>query len=110
MSENSEPKKSLDGKPLIVPDPNRKTCIDEHGRKYWFTTGYYGRTIKMYGEPWKFRTTFGDVVAMVLIIGLMSFGIYSTLLGKLRRAMVIQNDGLARPNCSFRPNPLRGSA
>jgi hypothetical protein len=76
------PNKSPDDKPLIVPDPGRKTYIDEHGRKYWYTTGYYGRPIKMYGEPWKFRTTIGDVVVQVLLFGLIAFAIYTVIFGK----------------------------
>ena len=82
MSKNSGSKESLDNKPLIVPDPDKKTYIDERGRKYWFTTGYYGRTIKMYGEPWKFRTTLGDVVAQILILGFVALAIYSAFSGK----------------------------
>ncbi|MFT3898091.1 MAG: hypothetical protein QM719_10435 [Thermomonas sp.] len=82
MNKNSGAKESLKDKPLTIPDPEKKTYIDEHGRKYWLTTGFYGRTIKMYGEPWKFRTTLGDVIAQVLILGLVIFGIYSALFDK----------------------------
>ena len=71
------PRKSSDDKPLIIPDPNRKTYIDEQGRKYWITTGYYGRPIKMYGEPWKFRTTLVDLIAPILIMGLVIYGVIS---------------------------------
>jgi len=74
--------KPREDKPLIVPDPGKKTYTDDQGRKYWFATGYYGRTIKMYGEPWKFRTTLGDVVALAVIFGLFAFGIYSAIFGR----------------------------
>ena len=75
-------KKSSYDKSLIVPDPAKKTYIDEQGRKYWFTSGYYGRAIKMYGEPWKFRTTLWEVVAQIVFFGLVAFVIYSAIFGK----------------------------
>jgi hypothetical protein len=76
------PKKTSNDKPFIIPDPSRKTYVDEHGRKYWFATGYYGRSIKMYGEPWKFRTTVWDVIGLTLLLGLFALGIYNTIFGK----------------------------
>ena len=75
-------KKSSFGKSLIVPDPAKKTYIDEQGRKYWIATGYYGRAIKMYGEPWKFRTTLWDVVAQIIFFALVAFAFYSAIFGK----------------------------
>ena len=60
---------------LIEPDPDRKTYIDEQGRKYWFGTGYHGRSIKHYGEPWRFRTTAGDIIGPLILVGLMILGV-----------------------------------
>lgn len=82
MSRNSETEKTSENNSLITSDPNKKTYIDEHGRKYWLTTGYHGRTIRMYGEPWKFRTTLGDIIAQTLVTVIGAFAIYSLLFGK----------------------------
>ena len=75
-------KKSPDEQSLIVPDPSRKTYIDEQGRKYWFGTGYHGRSIKMYGERWRFRTTAGDLIAQIVVFGLIAWALYSTVFGE----------------------------
>lgn len=69
-------------KNLTVPDPGKKTYVDEQGRKYWFATGYYGRSIKMYGDPWKFRVNLGDVIVRIIVFGLMAFAIYGAIFGK----------------------------
>ena len=66
----------------MVPDPDKTTYIDEHGRKYWIATGYYGRSIKMYGEPWKLRTTLGEVIAQVVVLALAVLAICSAVFGK----------------------------
>jgi hypothetical protein len=76
------PKKSSSEKLLTVPDPRKKTYIDEQGRKYWFAIGYYGRPIKMYGEPWKFRTTVWEVIVKIIFLGLIALGIYSAIFDK----------------------------
>jgi len=76
------PKKSSSDKPLTVPDPSRKTYVDEQGRKYWFATGYYGRPIKMYSEPWKFRTTVWEVIVKILFLVLIALGIYNYVFDK----------------------------
>ena len=79
--ESEVPDKSPNRKSLIVPDPNRKTYIDADGQKYWYTTGYYGRPIKMYGEPWRFRTTASDVIVPTIIFGFAAYAIYSAIFG-----------------------------
>lgn len=56
---------------LIESDPSRKTYIDEQGRKYWLGTGYHGRTIKHYGEPFKFPATWVDTIGLPIVLGLI---------------------------------------
>lgn len=63
----------------IVPDPAKRTNIDEHGQRYWFGTGYHGRSIKFYSEPWKFRTTVWDIVGQAIFLGLVVLGILGTI-------------------------------
>jgi hypothetical protein len=75
-------KKPSDEKRPIVPDPDKKTYIDEEGRKYWLATGYHGRVIKVYGEPWKFRTTLAGVIVQLIILGVVLFAIYRAIFGK----------------------------
>ena len=78
-SDPASPNKRHSESDLILPDPTRKTYIDEHGRKYWFGTGYHGRSIKFYGEPWKFRTTVWDIVGQTIVLGLVVLGILDAI-------------------------------